>query len=281
PTTSFSPPSVYFLQFIPTPNGSGHELTYVGPRAVQNEDEFMAKIDYNRGKHQLSGRYFYTLFTQSPQIQEVNVLALDSSGNHVRVQNVAINDSYSASPTLLFSTWFGWHLQTGGSLSGAPFSFPDAGVKIASQTPPELSLPVDGYFDIETNHKGDFDRGDYSIRENVTFTKERHEIHFGGEVVRLKNHLRNAFLQSPTIEFGGGYSGDNLVDFMLGRESFFNQGGGEFKDMHGNKFSAYVQDNWRVKPQLTINAGLRWDPYFPYLEEKGRVVCFQPGAQST
>ena len=281
PTTQFSPPSVYFLQYIPPPNGPGHQLTYVGPRAVQNEDEFMTKIDYNRGKHQLSGRYFYTLFKQPPQIQKVNILALDSSGNHVRVQNFAINHSYSVSPTLVFNTWFGWNLQTGGSLSSAPFSFPDAGVMVASQTPPELSMPVDGYFDIETNHNGDFDRGDYSIRENVTLTRGRQEIHFGGEVVRLKNHLRNAFLQSPFIDFGGGYSGDNLVDFMLGRASFFQQGGGEFKDMHGNKFSLYVQENWRVKPRLTVNAGLRWDPYFPYLEEKGRVVCFQPGVQST
>src|SRR2546426_986226 len=217
PTTQFSPPSVYFLQYIPPPNGPGHQLTYVGPRAVQNEDEFMTKIDYNRGKHQLSGRYFYTLFKQPPQIQKVNILALDSSGNHVRVQNFAINHSYSVSPTLLFNSWFGWNLQTGGSLSGAPFSFPDAGVMVASQTPPELSMPVDGYFDIETNHNGDFDRGDYSIRENVPLTRRRQEIHFGGEVVRLKNHLRNAFLQSPLIDFGGGYSGDYLADFMLRR----------------------------------------------------------------
>ena len=85
----------------------------------------------SRGKHQLSGRYFYTLFKQPPQIQKVNILALDSSGNHVRVQNFAINHSYSVSPTLLFNTWFGWNLQTGGSLSGAPFSFPDAGVNVA------------------------------------------------------------------------------------------------------------------------------------------------------
>jgi hypothetical protein len=281
PTTSFSSVSQYFLQYMPEPNGAGHELTYVGPRAVQNEDEFMGKVDYNRGKHQISGRYFYTLFKQPPQFNKTNILAADGSGNHVRVQNFAVNHSFSASPTLLFNSWVGWNLQTGGSLSGASFGFPDAGMLAASQTPPEMYMAVDGYFQVATNHNGDFDRGDYTFRENVTKTTGNHELHFGGEVVRLKNHLRNAFLQSPSVEFGGGYSGDNLVDFMLGRLSFFQQGGGEFKDLHGTKIGIYVQDNWRARPRLTLNMGLRWDPYYPYLEEKGRVVCFQPGVQST
>jgi len=281
PTTSFSPVSNYFLQNIPTPNGPGHELTYVGPRAVQNEDEFMGKVDYNRGKNQLSGRYFYTLFDQPPQFNKINVLASDGSGNHVRVQNFSLNHSYSYSPALLFNTWFGWSLETGGSLSGATFGFPDAGMKVASQTPPEIYMSVDGYFVVSTNHNGDFDRGDYTFRENVTLSRGTHEIHMGGELVRLKNHLRNSFLQSPSTEFGGSYSGDNMVDFLLGRLSFFQQGGGEFKDLHGTKLGVYVQDNYRMSPRLTLNMGLRWDPYFPYLEEKGRVVCFQPGVQST
>ncbi len=276
-----STPSQFFLKYIPLPNVGFNELNYVGPRAVKNEDEVMGKVDYNRGKHQLSGRYFQTYFRQPPTIQKDNILALDSSGNHVRVQNVAVNHSYSASPTWLFNTWFGWELQTGGSLSGAPFGYPDAGVKVASPTPPELSTGVSGYFGFSTNHKGDFDRGDYTIRENLTHTKGAHELHFGGEVVRLKNHLTNEFLQSPEIDFSGQFSGDGLVDFMLGRSSYFQQGGGEFKLLHGTKPSFYVQDNWRVRPRLTVNAGLRWDPYLPYLEEKGRVVCFQAGVKST
>ena len=41
-----------------------------------------------------------------------------------------------------------------------------------------------------------------------------------------------------------------------------------------------MQDDWKPKQRLTINAGFRWDPFFPYTDSEGRVACFVPGAQS-
>ena len=57
-------------------------------------------------------------------IGKQNIIAADGNGNHVTVKNLALNDTYSFSPNVLFNTWFGWTSQTGGSLSGAPFGFP-------------------------------------------------------------------------------------------------------------------------------------------------------------
>ena len=59
------------------------------------------------------------------------------------------------------------------------------------------------------------------------------------------------------------------------------QGGGEFKSLRGNRWGAFVQDNWRVNQRLSLNSGVRWDPWLPYQEIKGRVVCFAPGLKST
>ena len=275
------PVAQFFLQHIPLPNGGGNILNFLGPPQVQNEDEVMGKLDYSLGKnHRFSGHYFQTYFRQPPASAQQNLLAADSNGNHVRVQNVAVNHTYTKSPTLLFNSWFGWELQTGGSLSGAPFGLADAGMNVAQTKPAELSVFVNNYFSINTNHNGDFDRGDTTIRENVTLVHNRHELRFGGELVRLQNHLRNEYLQNANIGTLNALSGDNLADFMLGVLSYFQQGGGEFKDLHGEKYSLYVNDIWRANPKLSLNAGLRWDPYLPYLEEKGRVVCFQPGVPS-
>ncbi|HZI32781.1 MAG TPA: TonB-dependent receptor, partial [Candidatus Binatia bacterium] len=203
-----NPVAQFFLQQIPLPNGGGNTLNYLGPRQVQNEDEFMGKLDYSIGQNQrLSGHYFQTYFRQPPATAQQNLLAADSNGNHVRVQNVAINHTYSKSPTLLFNTWFGWELQTGGSLSGAPFGLADAGMNVAQTKPAELSVFVNNYFSINTNHNGDFDRGDITVRENITLVHNRHELHFGGEVVRLKNHLRNEYLQNANIGTQNALSG--------------------------------------------------------------------------
>jgi hypothetical protein len=282
PISRFSAPSQALLAKIPLPNGPNGQLTYAGPSIVQNDNQWLAKIDYLTGKHQISGSYFWTRFDEPPDIQSGNrnVLASDSSGNRVTIKNLAINHTYTMSPTTLFLTWFGWDSQTGGSLSGAPFSFPDIGVHIAAPTPAELVVSVPGFFSVSTNHLGNFDRGDYTFREDVTLQRGRHEMHIGGEAVRVFNNLVNTFTMSGQFTFGNQLSGNNLSDFFLGNASRFLQGAGEFKNLTGTLWSLYYQDNWKVTPSLMLNFGVRWDPYFPYTEQKGRVPCFAPGQKS-
>ena len=286
PPGRISPVAKYFLDWIPLPNRGGRELNFVGTEQIETENQFMTKVEYNRHGHQISGRYFFTDYDRPAVIPEDNILAASTAGNAVRVQNVSVNHTFSIRPTLLLNSTFGFNRQRGGSLSSGPFSYPDAGVRISSaaasalQAPPELVMSVTGGFSINTNHLGDFDRGDFTIREDLTAVLGPHEMHFGGEAVRLSNHITNTFRMDGNFTFNGQLSGDGLADFLLGRASSFVQGGGEFKDLKGTRWGFFAQDNWRAHQRLTLNLGLRWDPYFPYYDREGRVVCFEPGAKS-
>jgi len=280
PASLLNPSSQYFLNSMPLPNGPGQEINYLGPSQHWSDNQFMLKGDYVRGKHQASARYFYTKFDQQPFIAKADLLQADSSGNQVRVQNVALTDTYSASPHLLFNTWFGWDSQVGGSLSGAPFCAPAAGIQVATTTPCELSIGVGGAFNIQTNHYGAFNRGDQTYREDVTYIRGGHELHFGGEALRIRAPMANTYEQNGVFSFSNNLSGNNIADFMLGQVSQFIQAGGLYLNFTGTKWSSFVQDNWHVNSRLVINAGLRWDPWFPYKDSQGRVACFAPGQQS-
>ncbi|MDQ6678694.1 MAG: carboxypeptidase regulatory-like domain-containing protein [Acidobacteriota bacterium] len=282
PTSLFSVPSLKLLQSIPLPNGPNGTLTFSGASLVQNDDQWMGKVDYLHGRSQLSGSYFWTRLDQPPDIavSKQDILAADNSGNQLKIRNLAVNHVFTLSPSVIFQTWFGWDSQTGGSRSGAPYAFSDLGVNIAAPTPPELVVNVNGFFSISTNHLGNFNRSDYTVREDVAIQHGAHELHIGGEAVRVANDLVNTFTMSGQFTFGNQLSGNNLSDFLLGDASRFLQGGGEFKRLSGALWSLYVQDNWRLTPKLTVNLGLRWDPDFPYTEQDGRVPCFVPGAQS-
>lgn len=285
PPSRLNPVTQYFLGKIPLPNpGAGDpitQITYLGPSQRWSDDQFMLKGDYVRGKHQVSLRYFFTNFNQQPLTNKANLLQVDGNGNQVRVQNIAATYTYDATAHLLFNTWFGWNQQNGGSLSGAPFCFPDAGVvNVASIKPCELVVQVGGGFSISSGHYGAFNRGDSTYREDVTYIKGTHEIHFGGEALRIRAPMANTFEQNGEFFFVNNYSGNNLADFMLGQATAFIQAGGLYLNFTGIKWSGFVQDNWRVNSRLTVNMGLRWDPWFPYKDSAGRVGCFEPGQQS-
>jgi hypothetical protein len=103
PASLLSAPAAYFLQRIPEPNGPNGELTFVGPHLVQNDLQWMPKIDYVQGKHHLSGHFFWTRFNEPPDITDAehNILADCGSGNRVTIKDIAVNDSYSVTSHLL------------------------------------------------------------------------------------------------------------------------------------------------------------------------------------
>jgi hypothetical protein len=280
PASRLSPVSQYFLKTLPLPTGPDGQINYLGPSQRWADDQFMLKGDYIRGKHQLSVRYFFTNFNQQPETNKADLLQTDGNGNQVRVQNIAVTDTYNATPHLLFNTWFGWDQQNGGSISGAPFCPTTAGVEIAGTTPCELSVSVGGYWGVGSNHYGAFNRGDSTYREDVTYIKGSHELHLGGEALRIRAPMANEFEQNGVFNFTSSLSGNNEADFMLGQVSQFIQAGGLYLNFTGIKWSAFAQDNWRVNRRLTLNLGLRWDPWFPYKDSQGRVGCFEPGKQS-
>jgi hypothetical protein len=291
PLSRFAAPSLYFLKKLPVPNGPGEQVTYAGPASKQNEDQFMPRVDWVHGKSQLSGRFFYTKYNQPPDTSLIqqNLLAVDGNGNFVRVATLALNHTYTVSPRLLFNTWFGWDSQIGGTLSGIPpgsdITYPAAGVKISGGgpgIPPAIeAMNVMGFFNVQSGHLGEFDRGDWRLREVVTMERGGHELIMGAEVVRLTQDITNTNNQSAVFQFGGRFSGTNISDYLLGLSSQFQQAGGQYQSVRGVLTGFFVQDNWRVSQRLVLNLGLRWDPFWPYTEAHNRTACFIPGQQST
>jgi hypothetical protein len=283
--SELDPTAQALFKYVPLPNATGsqsiNQLTYSGLTTRYNDEQTMGKLDYVRGNNQFSGHYFYTHLSEPAVAPTTNILAAQTTGNNLTVQTVAASHTYARSAKLLFNTTFGWASQTGGSLSSAPFSLASLGAQIANATPPEIAISITGGFGITTNHFGIFDRDSYTFRENVTRIAGRHELHMGGQALRVTNTLINTYRQSGDYTFNGQLTGFGLADFVTGRAYSLQQGGGQFKNLAGVQWALFIQDNWRVTDRLTLNAGLRWDPWLPYYDRDGRVDCWTPGVQST
>jgi len=280
PAAQLSPISQKMLADIPLPNGPGGELTFAGAPTQQNENQYLGKVDYQRNKHQLSGHYFFNRFTKPAFSSKTNLLQ-DNGGSFVTSQNISVNHVYTASPTLLFNTWYGWNRETGQNLDVATVGFPDLGVNIAGPSVPQILLSVGGGFSINAGFFGSFTRQVQILREDVTWVRGTHEIHFGGSVSRVHAPKANQYEMGGSFSFSNNLSGNNIADFMLGQAYNFTQLGGIYYELTQNRWSTYVQDNWRVNPRLTLNLGLRWEPFLPFQDAKGRLGCYEPGQKST
>lgn len=124
-------------------------------------------------------------------------------------------------------------------------------------------------------------RQDYHISDSLHWVVGSHELAFGGDFLKENVDLINTYRQNAQFSFSTtNYSGNALSDFMLGQVRKFIQGGGEYSQRRANLGSLFVQDNYRVRRDLVLNLGLRWDPFIPYSDTLGRTECFVPGAQS-
>ena len=66
----------------------------------------------------------------------------------------------------------------------------------------------------------------------------------------------------------------------MGLPSNFNQGARTPQDFRETKWQPWIQDDWRVTKRLTLNLGLRWEPWLPPIDKLGPATGFIPGVQS-
>jgi TonB dependent receptor len=84
------------------------------------------------------------------------------------------------------------------------------------------------------------------------------------------------FQMNPRFTFNGSITGNALADLMLGVPATMLQGNGQIAYDRMNMPSLYVQDNWRLTRSITVDLGLRWDPFYPQHHIENMVSIFEP-----
>jgi len=118
---------------------------------------------------------------------------------------------------------------------------------------------------------------DYQIRDDISWTRGAHQFKFGGSWAIYKK-AQDLFGQTQGgFSFGGGFTGLDFADFLLGEASSYGELAVQDRGFWNNVSTAlYVQDNWRVNKRLTLNLGLRWDGVPHTYEAKDRMGNFYP-----
>jgi len=131
----------------------------------------------------------------------------------------------------------------------------------------------------------------YDPSDVVTLIRGRHVVHFGGEfLISLDDSTLYNFANPGTPGFGGLYTsaggqitssagnGDGIqyADFLLGQLSSWNASDQPEFGARTKSPQLFVQDDWKFRPNLTINLGLRWQGHTGWSEVKGNETVFDP-----
>ena len=117
----------------------------------------------------------------------------------------------------------------------------------------------------------------FQFAENLTWTKGTHAMKFGVERRRdLVTYIDLRSLNGELSFNDGRYTGLGLGDFLLGlssvqRLTLFHQ-----PDLYADGWQFYAQDSWRIRDDLTVNLGLRYERFTPLLDRNDLLTNIDP-----
>jgi hypothetical protein len=273
-----SPVTLNFLKHVPVASDPCGKLQYGIPNN-NTEQQGLGKIDYTLSPSQnIVGRYYYARYDNPATYDGSNVLTLSRTSQNNQVHSFVFGHNLILSANTLNS----FHSTVNRTLNDRPlpsfFTATDLGSNIVSPYPGYVGVSVSGNgFAVGAGgtNPGYFNSLTYQLADDLDVVRGSHQIAVGGNWIHSKIETLNNRPTNGQFSFNGQGTGLSLADFMLGIVSGgFVQGNPVYDYDHHDYIGVYVQDNWRVRSNLTLNAGIRWEPFVPVQNTFGWVSHF-------
>ncbi|MGE5644914.1 MAG: carboxypeptidase regulatory-like domain-containing protein [Acidobacteriota bacterium] len=279
--------------FFPTPNQSGiiNNYYWSGP-GLQNETWYNGRVDYNiNDRHRLNVSVLVSpeeMVYADPRPQNENHFTLTSS-------QAQISHIWTVSPTVVNE------LRLAGNLYDETGSTPSVG----KGYPEQLGL-INTIYDIfpVINVGGAVGgsgigggihtvmaEGSFNPSDTVTWMKGKHLLKFGGQYDTWFTNasawgdmsagnfsFTGVFTSTPTGGTPGG-NGLGYADFLFGTPNTWSLGWGSIGPKTGSRMKdvqAFVQDDYKIRPNITLNLGVRWLYQGGWTEQHDRLGSFDP-----
>jgi Carboxypeptidase regulatory-like domain len=307
PQSAWSKPATNILPFIPAPTflGATNNYSNNSQRNIANDDKIGERVDFNNQKTgNWSGYYHF----DNTNVDSANVNT--STGAYAtvpgfpsvtpsRAQEFVMSNTKTLGATAVNEARISFFRTTlhKDDPAGSLASLSDLGFVTGANTlgivpltgypqyVPQISLSnmglVLGVPPLNTYQPNTT----YMVSDVFSKGQGKHTWKFGGEFRYLQVNERNFANPNGGFTFDGTVTGNDFADFLLGATSTtsapYTQAAEQFLDSRTRYGGAFVQDSWKVKSNLTLNLGLRWEVSMPWYDTQGKIQTFNPGEQST
>lgn len=299
PADRFNPQGKKIIDLYPQPNlpgrvvSSGQTVENFGAQRDGKEDahKFDIRSDYY---HSADDRFFFRYSFLEQDIFRDPIFEGPGDGVGNQGQQFNRNHSFGASwnrtisPTVINEFRFGHNRTassfshaTAGGMTGTEFGF----VGIPAELDAVGGLPrmeMSNYNDLGTrNFRPQYqDPISYQIMNNLSMVRGQHSLKFGFELRHKNNEFIDVTRRTPNYRFRGRFTGDAIGDLLIGHPDRLQLNTVPVVEQLQQAWSWFMQDDWKVTPNLTLNLGLRYEyttPYYGAAPNRNINFDFQTG----
>ncbi len=290
PANRIHPASQKLLRYYPTPDAERTGANFVNNEEREvNSDQYTYRIDYTQSatmnwffRHSISHELGYDPFA----IPDMG------SNTDTDVHQMVLGNTQTIGTNKLNDFRFGF-----GQLKNAHISpranvenvVKELGINIPSDEPLYWGVPnigVTALSGLGEESDAPFINDDKTIQfvDNFSWILGNHSVKFGGELRRVLYDQIGGVVTRGRFNFDGRYTrqpllpaaqrgGAAFADFLLGHmNNSESQVGAPIADFRSNYYALYIQDNWKMTPNVTLDFGLRWEYDQPFTDVDDKIV---------
>jgi hypothetical protein len=304
PQSAFALPAAKMLQYIPSPNIGASNFESASQASTIHDEKAAGRIDWNMERAgNFSFYYFYDKYNldnpypsgfggatipnptggafdaTSRGLDQLFVISNTKTFgstlvNEARFSGTRLNNNLGVPKGGLGTTLLQQGITAGGQgiVQGAP-KF--AGVETLYFN--SFTTGTEPFFVAQVNNT--FDASD-----TLSKVRGNHTLKTGFEYIWYKVKQNPDLVANGTFSFfgsGAQSTGNGFADFLLGLPDFYSQQSSPAFYESAANGGIFAQDSWRVRHNVTINYGLRWDYITPWAEKHRQTTTFIQGVQST
>jgi hypothetical protein len=278
----FSRPAVLLAGKIPRSSDPCGKIIYGNPNI---EDGHMAigRIDYQRSaNHSVFGRYLLeSVVRPAPYSLNKNLLST-AVGTDGLAQAFTLGDTYLFGANIVNAIRLTANRMAAGKfapdVSAAGAGPTDTGVKAFTYEPHNPAPSVTGGFATGFNGGGPTRNATFAGSDDLSVVRGNHQLAFGASGAAWWTNSYTIGFSRMTMSFNGQTTGLGMADYFMGNAASFRMGNPSSQHKWSKYFGMYGADTWKLTPKLTLNYGLRWEPYFPTIHRDTSAIHYDHDA---
>jgi hypothetical protein len=273
----FSPAALNLAKRLPSTTDPCGQTLYALPDN-RDEGQYVGRVDYQlNGNQSLFGRYMATR-DKKPSDFAMTGNVLTTVNPHINnlAQSFTVGDTKVFGANGVNNIRFAFN-RTAVNRDNDPYFDPhDLGINVNSYVPHQMIISVTGGFSIAaaTATRGIAQNNSYQVNDDLALVHGNHQFGFGVNVARFVVDQKTWARGGGQWNFTGQASGLGLADLLIGRVATLDQSGLAGVGFYQWYDGAYAQDTWRVSNRITLNAGVRWEPFFSQNLTRGANSIF-------